>query len=82
MTLEATDLGKASPTPREASAETTVRQVLTDLAPGEKQELDGSARSRRPYAKPKITMFGDIRDVTLGMTPGIGDSGNPALFRP
>ncbi len=39
-------------------------------------------KPRLPYQKPQILTFGDIRDVTLGMTPGIGDNGNPALFRP
>ena len=47
-----------------------------------KQEARDAAKTRLPYKKPQIVTFGDIRDVTLGMTPGIGDSGNPALFRP
>lgn len=37
---------------------------------------------RRPYDKPKLTPRGDVRDVTLGPTPGVGESGNPGTLRP
>ncbi|HRC87800.1 MAG TPA: hypothetical protein PK413_19570 [Thermoanaerobaculia bacterium] len=36
---------------------------------------------KRPYAPPKLTLFGDLRNRTMGASPGIGESGNPALFR-
>lgn len=34
------------------------------------------------YRSPQLTEFGDVRDVVLGISPGIGDSGNPSLFKP
>ncbi|MCI0417312.1 lasso RiPP family leader peptide-containing protein [bacterium] len=30
---------------------------------------------RRPYKTPKLIKYGDIRSLTLGGTPGSGDSG-------
>lgn len=29
---------------------------------------------RRPYVTPEIEVLGDVRDLTLGATPGAGDS--------
>lgn len=37
--------------------------------------------ARRPYRAPTLTPFGDVRDLTLGPTPGIGESGAPLVFR-
>jgi hypothetical protein len=47
---------------------------------------DGSERTDRrqlkaPYRKPVLTEYGDLREMTLGPSPGIGESGNPAVFR-
>lgn len=36
---------------------------------------------RRPYEAPRLVVFGDLRTLTLGPSPGIGESGNPALFK-
>ena len=38
--------------------------------------------SRRAYQRPQLEVLGDIRDLTLGGSPGIGDSGNPGNFKP
>lgn len=38
-------------------------------------------RPRRPYRPPQLRLFGDVRDVTLGPSPGAGESGLPAVFR-
>lgn len=35
--------------------------------------IDGKKR----YAPPSIEMYGDVRDLTLGGSPGKGESGNP-----
>lgn len=40
------------------------------------------APRRRSYACPRLEVLGDIRDLTLGGTPGTGDSGNPGLEDP
>lgn len=31
--------------------------------------------SKKPYKKPQLISLGDIRDVTMGGSPGVGDSG-------
>lgn len=36
-----------------------------------------SAPERRPYIAPKLEVLGDIRDLTLGSSPGAGDSTPP-----
>ena len=37
--------------------------------------------AKRPYEAPRLAVFGDLRTLTLGPSPGIGESGNPALFK-
>ncbi len=37
--------------------------------------------AKKPYAPPRLTAYGDLRTLTLGPSPGIGESGNPAVFR-
>lgn len=37
---------------------------------------------REPYVRPKLTPFGDVREVTLGGSPGVGDSVNPGTRHP
>ena len=32
-------------------------------------------KSRKPYRKPQLEELGDLRTLTLGGSPGIGDSG-------
>jgi hypothetical protein len=33
--------------------------------------------AREPYVRPRLTLLGNVREVTLGGTPGVGDSINP-----
>jgi hypothetical protein len=33
-------------------------------------EPSSNAPNRRPYTKPRLTSYGDIRDLTLAPTPG------------
>jgi hypothetical protein len=33
--------------------------------------------TRLAYDPPRLTSLGDVRDLTLGGSPGTGDSGNP-----
>jgi hypothetical protein len=42
----------------------------------------GPGARRRPYAPPRLEALGDVRDLTLGGSPGLGDSGNPTVFQP
>jgi len=36
---------------------------------------------REVYQVPALTLLGDVRDLTLGGSPGSGDSGNPGAER-
>jgi hypothetical protein len=38
-------------------------------------EQDMAVRARLPYTAPAVRHLGDIRELTLGGSPGIGDSG-------
>jgi hypothetical protein len=37
------------------------------------------APSRRVWERPELTPLGDLRQLTMGPTPNVGESGNPAL---
>lgn len=39
---------------------------------------DATSPPRRPYRQPRLDCLGDVRDLTLGGTPGTGDSPDPA----
>lgn len=36
---------------------------------------------KKRYAPPRLKTYGDVRDLTLGPTPGLGESGHPGTFR-
>ena len=38
--------------------------------------------AKKPYNRPFLAKYGDVRDLTLGTTAGLGESGNPTLYRP
>jgi hypothetical protein len=35
-----------------------------------------------PYDRPRLTAYGDLRGLTLGSSPGAGDSGSPGTRLP
>lgn len=37
---------------------------------------------KKAYRRPRLTLWGDLRDVTLGPSPGVGESGTPGMFKP
>lgn len=41
----------------------------------------GAIPARAPYAPPRIVPLGDLRDLTLGASPGVGDSGSATTFK-
>ena len=44
--------------------------------PGAEPSIPGNAgRHRKPYRKPQLEELGDLRTLTLGGSPGTGDSG-------
>jgi hypothetical protein len=40
-----------------------------------------SRGGRRLYERPRLEVLGDVRDVTLGNSPGSGDSNDPVNFQ-
>lgn len=50
--------------------------------PAERRPQPKSRQSRRAYSAPAVRVLGDIRDVTMGPTPGIGESGGAFVFKP
>lgn len=40
------------------------------------EERHRPAATRLPYETPRLVCLGDVRDLTLGGSPGTGDSGN------
>jgi hypothetical protein len=41
-----------------------------------------TVRKRRPYVSPRLETYGDIRTLTTGGSPGVGDSGSTTTRRP
>lgn len=41
----------------------------------DKIESKYNKENKKPYNKPELISLGDIRDVTMGGSPGVGDSG-------
>ncbi len=39
-------------------------------------------QDKKAYRKPQVKSLGDIRDVTMGGSPGVGDSGNAGAELP
>lgn len=50
--------------------------------PDKSCRLPVDVESRRPYAAPRLVELGDLRSVTLGGSPGFGDSGIGAPRKP
>ncbi|MFT5111784.1 MAG: hypothetical protein ACI8P9_001104 [Parasphingorhabdus sp.] len=51
-----------------------------------KIEGQSDSRQREPelkvYQKPELKCFGEVKDITLGGSPGFSDSGNPGMEHP
>jgi hypothetical protein len=45
------------------------------------EQPHGQKTQRKPYVRPQLYTFGDLRGLTLGGSPGVGDSGNPRTQR-
>ena len=41
-----------------------------------------SAEPRPRWQKPQLQVYGDVRQLTMGPTPGVGESGGPGTFKP
>lgn len=40
------------------------------------------SKDKKQYVKPVLKPLGDIRDVTMGGSLGVGDSGNAGIEKP
>lgn len=50
--------------------------VARDSGPDRPGAPGREAPPRRPYSPPRLQIFGDVRSLTMGGSPGIGDSGS------
>jgi hypothetical protein len=44
--------------------------------------IEGELDHRKLYQKPILHELGDLRSLTLGVSFGVGDSGNPGYQKP
>lgn len=47
---------------------------------GETSSSIESSKPKKPYEKPELICYGDVRDITLGPSPGFGESGAGVFF--
>jgi hypothetical protein len=52
-----------------------------ELKESEKADLMEKEEPLKPYLKPYLEEMGDLRNLTLGPSPGIGESGFPMVFK-
>ena len=43
-------------------------------------DLNQTMANNLPYEKPELICYGDVRDITLGPSPGFGESGAGTFF--
>jgi len=48
----------------------------------DKNQNNNQKQQKKPYVKPLLIPLGDIRDVTMGGSIGVGDSGNAGTEQP
>lgn len=48
----------------------------------EQADVQTVTRTRKKYGPPLLTCYGKVRSLTLGPSPGIGESGRPVSFKP
>jgi hypothetical protein len=51
-----------------------------EIAESNKLPAVEGEKKLKPYLKPRLEELGDLRNLTLGPTPGAGESGNPFLL--
>jgi hypothetical protein len=52
-------------------------KAANKISPKNKQTRSRSTyKARKPYRKPQLDALGDLRSLTLGGSPGAGDSGS------
>lgn len=56
-----------------------IGRAMKDLSARSENERSVTTPPREPYQAPRLLALGDVRDLTLGGSPGTGDSGNASL---
>lgn len=44
-------------------------------------DVSAAHSERRSWSAPRLRTLGELRGLTFGPSPGVGETGNPALFR-
>jgi len=58
---------------------------MRDSGPSSSRSQVRDSRDRRPrrmYVRPRLTRLGSVRHLTLGGSPGVGDSGGALMEKP
>ncbi len=59
-----------------------VGQLFMNKKNQSNKQIANNKAKKKTYVKPVMTLLGDIRDVTMGGSPGFGDSGGGAPEKP
>ena len=54
----------------------------TNKKENEQNKFKPNKVERKVYQKPLLEELGDLRALTLGVSPGVGDSADPVNFQP
>jgi hypothetical protein len=58
------------------------KHIMDSQLVSDPQAAAQEERPKKAYRRPRLTLWGDLRDVTLGPSPGVGESGAPGMFKP
>lgn len=53
----------------------------SDRIQPDSQSTPGAASNDRRWEKPRLTVHGDLRELTMGPSPDTGESGVPSVLR-
>ncbi len=55
---------------------------MENQEPEKAPQMAEKIEPRKPYSPPKLEEYGDVRELTLGPSKGVGDSTNPLTRAP
>ena len=59
------------------------KNVTQQFSSNDANGIDGRTdKDSKPYSTPDLKLLGKLSTVTLGGSPGVGDSGNPGTQQP
>ena len=53
-----------------------------DASPNPLLRVPAPPPAKEPWSAPRLTRHGDVRELTMGGTAGVFESGQPGTFRP